>query len=71
MKTFTIRAYGLKELASLYFPCNTPRSAAAQLKKWMKNPRLMQKLLAADYQNGQKLLTPRQVQIIVEHLGEP
>lgn len=68
---FVIRAYGLQELAQLYFPGNTPQSASAQLKKWMKNDQLYSKLLEAGYHSGQKILTPRQVEIIVDHLGEP
>ena len=37
---FRIRAYGLQELAMLYFPNSAPRSASAQLKRWiMRNPR--------------------------------
>lgn len=68
---FVIRAYGLQELAQLYFPGNTPQSASAQLKKWMRNDQLHAKLTEAGYHSGQKLLTPRQVEIIVNHLGEP
>lgn len=68
---FVIRAYGLQELAQLYFPGNTPASASAQLKKWMRNNQLHTKLTEAGYHSGQKLLTPRQVEIIVTHLGEP
>lgn len=71
MDNFVIRSYGLQELALLYFPGNTPPSASAQLKKWMKNDQLLTKLTEAGYHSGQKLLTPRQVEIIVTHLGEP
>lgn len=71
MDNFVIRSYGLQELAQLYFPGNTPQSASAQLKKWMKNDQLLTKLIEAGYRSGQKLLTPRQVEIIVTHLGEP
>lgn len=71
MSNFVIRAYGLQELAQLYFPGNTPQSASAQLKKWMLNEQLYAKLTEAGYHSGQKLLTPRQVEIIVTHLGEP
>jgi hypothetical protein len=71
MGTFTARAYGLQELAQLYFPFNTPQSAAAQLRKWIKVKALADKLTTADYRPGQKILTPRQVSIIVDHVGEP
>lgn len=68
---FTIRAYGFQELALLYFPNSAPKSASAQLKKWISHPFLMEKLALAGYRSGQKILTPRQVALIVGHLGEP
>lgn len=71
MTNFTIRAYGLQELAQLYFPNNTPQSASNQLKRWMKKTQLLVKLAAAGYESGQKILTPLQVRIITEHVGEP
>lgn len=71
MDSFIIRAYGLQELALLYFPRSTPKSASAQLKRWICHPSLLSKLTAAGYYNGQKILTPRQVEIVVEHVGEP
>lgn len=68
----TIRGtYGMQELAQLYFPHNTPASATTQLKRWMNKPALMLKLQAANYLKGQRILTPRQVDIIVDHLGDP
>lgn len=36
MEYFIVRAYGLQELALLYFPNSTPQSASVQLKKWIK-----------------------------------
>jgi hypothetical protein len=71
MEKFKLKAYGLQELAQLYFPCNTPQSAATQLRKWMRIKALDQKLRAASYTYGQKILTPLQVKVIVEHIGEP
>ena len=71
MSDFKIRAYGLQELAMLYFPNNTPQSASNQLKRWMGKAPLLRELLAAGYESGQKILTPRQVGLIVGHVGEP
>jgi len=69
---FTLRAYGLQELAILYFPNASPASASLQLKKWItKSTCLQSKLTEADYQSGQKILTPKQVSILTDHLGEP
>lgn len=71
MKPFIIRAYGLQELGQLYFPFSAPKSASTQLKRWINHPQLLRKLAEVGYQNGQKLLTPRQVSVLTEHLGEP
>lgn len=71
MENFVIRAYGLQELGLLYFPHNTPASASGQLKRWMSKTQLYYKLVEAGYESGQKILTPRQVEIIVLHIGEP
>lgn len=66
-----IHACGLQELALLYFPNNTPQSATNQLKKWMKKETLYTQLREAGYESGQKILTPRQVRIIIGFVGEP
>lgn len=69
---FRIRAYGLQELGMLYFPNNAPQSASAQLKRWIKHDgRLLSRLTEAGYFAGQRILTPRQVRIVVEWLGAP
>lgn len=66
------RAWGYQELAMRYFPFVKPHSATNQLRRWiMHSPGLQSKLSACHYNTGQKILTPRQVQCIVEHLGEP
>ena len=71
MEGLKIQAYGLQELAMHYFKHCTPQSASNQLKKWMNKEKLLNKLTDADYRAGQKILTPKQVSIIVEHVGEP
>ena len=71
MEHFDVRAYGFQELAVLYFPHSTPDAASVQLRKWVRHPRLLVKLEATGYHAGQKILTPLQVGIIVEHVGEP
>lgn len=68
---FVIRAYGIQELAQLYFPHIAPTSASVQLRKWISHPALYGQLAAAGYHRGQRILTPRQVEIIVRHVGEP
>lgn len=69
---FKITAYGWQELALLYAPNLTPASAAKRLGMWItENKQLQNDLVAAGWKKGKRLLTPRQVQLIVEYLGEP
>lgn len=71
-ESFKIKAYGLQELGMLYFPNSTPRAASSLLKKWINNnSKLLANMIEAGYYNGQKILTPKQVRIIVEHLDPP
>ncbi len=65
---FVVRQYGKTELALLYFPHLAPQSAWRKLRRWiMLNPVL------CDALGGYQLrsLTPKQVALIVEQLGEP
>ena len=60
------------ELALAYAPEITPHSAVKRLMKWLSiNPALMAELRATHYDPNQTLLTARQVEIILNHLGEP
>ena len=69
---FRIKAYGLQEPGQMYFPNSTPRSASSQLKKWINhNGKLLSELIDAGYCNGQRILTPKQVRIVVKHLDPP
>lgn len=69
---FTIRAYGYGELALLYFPNSTKKSASTQLGRWVRqNQTLKTKIQELGFTPGKKLLTPNQVRAIVEVLGEP
>ncbi len=69
---FKVRAYGFGELAQLYFPNLSKRSASAQLRNWIKeNPRLIAELQAVGFYFGKKILTPMLVKIIVDLFGEP
>lgn len=71
MENFIIHAYGLKELASIYFPDSTPQSASHRLRSWMRTTQLAEDLSKSGYMPGQRLLTPKQVAVIVAHIGEP
>ena len=72
MKDFQIREYGRTELAMIYNQDISPRSAWRRLRTWMeKSPGLMQRLYDTGYDDSQRIFTPIQVRIIVDHLGEP
>lgn len=65
--------YSKTELAQAYFP-NTmnPDTARRNLSRWIKmNPKLMAELKEYGYYEHQKILTPMQVRIIYNYLGEP
>lgn len=62
----------IKELGQMYFPNSTSKSAGTQLVRWIKyNKYLWQELIEAGYSKGQRLMTPRQVGLIFQYLGEP
>ena len=72
MIEFKIKSYGVGELACLFLPMLNNRSASNQFRSWIKkNEKLKQALIDVGFQNRQKIYTPKQVQIIIEHLGEP
>ena len=56
----------------MYFPHSSIRSAGVQLKRWFVHHKLLiQALTDAGYYNGQKILTPKQVALVFDFLGEP
>ncbi len=71
-ETFKVRAYGYGELAQLYFPNVSKQSATVQFRRWIVvNEKLKEALNDSGFQKFQKLLTPKQVEIITKFLGEP
>ena len=71
-KEFVIRSYSYCELAMLYFPNSTKKSASVQLGRWIKlNTYLINCLRNAGFKKGQKILTPKQVEIIIIEIGNP
>lgn len=72
MNKFSIRPYGVAEFASLYFPHIQQQSAVSQLRRWIvESPELLHDLEVAGWRRYRKILTPRQVHILLDHLGEP
>lgn len=66
-----MNAIYLTDLALLYFPHSTPRSAVSQLRRWVNlNSELQQRLTELHYQKGQRALTPLQHAAFVEFLGD-
>ena len=71
-ESFKVRAYGFGELAQLYFPTITKKSASAQLRRWIKlSKTVMSELDHFGYRPGNRLLTPAHVKVIVNEFGEP
>ncbi len=69
MKT---QALYTKELAAMYFANSTPKAATTNLKRWIdRNESLKNELAETGYKEGQRVFTPRQVELIFRHLGEP
>lgn len=69
---FKVRAFGYGELAQIYFPQITKQSATVQFRRWIRiNEELQKELKASGFKRFQKLLTPKQVEIIVKFIGEP
>ena len=68
----TMKAIYMSDLAQAYFPNSTPRSASAQLHRWIKlNTELQERLEQLHYKPRQRALTPLQHEAITECLGEP
>lgn len=69
---FRIRSYGKSELAQLYLPTITPCAARRTFNAWITlSPGLTDRLKSLGFSPSSHYYTPRQVQLIVEALGEP
>lgn len=69
---FIIRIYTKAELAHLYNPQLTTKSALQVLRRWiLHNQELHNRLTRIGYQDRNRSFTPRQVETLVEFLGEP
>lgn len=66
------RSYGFKELAVLYFPNIAPASASIRLKQWIKDDaELLETLLETNYELSNRILTPKQKELITNSFGSP
>ena len=72
MEEFKIHHFTKKELALRYFPDSAPRTAVNHLRAWIIRCKpLHDELTLMGYHKTSKAFTPRQVQAIVDYLGEP
>lgn len=61
-----------KELATLYFPHLNPLKASDALARWIaRAPTLKAALEQTGYEKTMRTLTPRQVELITTHFGDP
>ena len=66
------KTMSFKELASLYFPAVTPKSASHQLRTWIRSSdTLLAELEACGFTPRQRLMTPRQVELVLREFGAP
>lgn len=71
-QALTNRSYGFKELAVLYFPNIAPASASIRLKQWIKDDsELLEALQETNYQLSNRILTPKQKELITTSFGSP
>ena len=71
-KGFVLRSYVYGELALLYFTFSTKKSATNQLRRWIRrNQELRRNLALLGFTERQRILTPRQVEVVVQFVGEP
>lgn len=69
---FKCRSYSKSELAQLYSPFTTPKTAVDKLNRWIDHkPGLRQLLTESGLIHSAKCYTPAQVRLIVEGIGEP
>ena len=71
-KEFEIQSYGFGELARLYCPKSTHKSANETLSRWIKlNQQLNSDLKKQGFYPGLRNLSPKMVELIVGAIGEP
>ena len=68
----TPRATDKRTLALRYFPHSTPTAALRRMERWMNQAHGLQEALrATGYRRRNRALTPRQLRIVYDYLGEP
>ena len=68
----TTRGTDKRTLALRYFPHSTPAAALRRMERWMNQAHGLQEALrATGYRRRNRTLTPRQLRIVYDYLGEP
>lgn len=71
-QTFVRKGYAKVELAQMYNPHMTQKKAMETFNKWLrKNTNLWTQLQAGGLTIGMQYYRKSQVEIIIDHLGEP
>ena len=71
-QSFVCKSYSKRELAQLYFPYNAPTTAVKKFNVWLQvSPGFWSRLQEAGVDLCTRYYTAMQVQLIVNHLGEP
>lgn len=69
---FVIKTYLKTELALLYNPYMSTEGALRKMRRWIiRNPELKAEMDALQISLTDRQYTPKQVGVIVKHLGEP
>ena len=69
---FVIRPYSKSELGMLYVPTLCPKHGWQVVRRWIRRCKPLSEALAATgLKEHNRMLSPRQVRLIAEHLGEP
>lgn len=69
---FDIRTYGFNELAQLYFPQSSPKSATQMLSRWIHtDSKLVAALKDLQWKKHRKYFTPKQVKLLVDYFDPP
>ena len=69
---FDIRTYGFNELAQLYFPHSSPKSATQTFSRWIhSNSKLVASLTELQWKKHRKYFTPKQVKLLVDFFDPP
>lgn len=69
---FGCAVYTFRALARLYYPWLKPEVASRSLRRLLHgDPYIMESLVRSGYKNSQRKITPKQISIVIEHLGTP